>query len=87
MRKTLEIGTHSFPIVWVFFSHSIHRKKLKNLIMWEMHGFSHQFLIARENATQPIVCGEPGKLVLILSPWYGCFFPSDFHPMVCFSIC
>ena len=86
MRKTLEIGTHSFPIVWVFFSHSIHRKKLKNLIMWEMHGFSHQFLIARENATQPIVCGEPGKLVLILSPWYGCFFPSDFHPMVCFSI-
>ena len=63
---TWEFGTHSFPIVWVLFSHLIHRKKLTNLIIWEMHGFSLQFRMTQENATKPIVRGEPGKLVLIL---------------------
>ena len=35
-------------------------------IIWKMHGFPQQFLIVQENATKPIVLGEPGKLVLIL---------------------
>ena len=35
-------------------------------IIWEMHGFPHQFPIVQENATKLMVCGEPGKLVLIL---------------------
>ena len=29
-------------------------------IKWEMHGFPHQFPIVQENATKPIVWGEPG---------------------------
>ena len=37
-------------------------------IIWEMHGFSYQFPIARKNPTKPIVWGGPGKLVLILFP-------------------
>ena len=28
--------------------------------------------------TKPTVCGEPRKLVLILFPQYGCFFPMKF---------
>ena len=47
--------------------------------IWEMHAFPHQFPIVQENATKPIVWGEPGELVLILShsmgairfPFYG----------------
>ena len=35
---------------------------------WEMHGFPYQFPIVHENATKPIEWGEPGKLVLLLSP-------------------
>ena len=38
------------------------------LIIREMHGFSHQFLIVRENATKPFEWGEPGKLGLTLFP-------------------
>ena len=37
-------------------------------IIWEMHGFSHQVLIVRENATKPFEWGEPGKLGLTLFP-------------------
>ena len=47
-------------------------------IIWEMHGFPHQFLIVRENATKRIVLGEPGKLVLILFPYYGRIFSIRF---------
>ena len=36
---------------------------------------------------KPIACGEPGKLVLILFPQYGCFFPLDSHSMIYFVIC
>ena len=55
-------------------------------IIWKMHGFPHQFLIVRENATKPIVWGEPGKLVLILvlSHSMGDFSPYDSHPLVYF---
>ena len=51
-----------------------HKKKLINLIIQEMHWFSYQFPILLENATKPIVCGKPWKLVLILFLQYGCFF-------------
>ena len=107
------------------------RKKLTNVIIWEMHGFphkfpqhgkmqqnqwygeslgnwysyfshsmgaffpldsllygilyymknawvSHQFPTVKENATELIVWGEPGKSVLILFPYYGRFFPIRF---------
>ena len=47
-------------------------------IIWEMHGFPHQFLIVRENSTKLIAWGEPGKLVLILFPYYGRIFSIRF---------
>lgn len=56
----------------------IHRKKLTNLIILEMHRFSDQFLITRENATKPILWRKSGKLVLILCLLYGCFFSIGF---------
>ena len=37
-------------------------------IIWEMHGFSHQFPTVRENATKPMVWGKSERLVLILFP-------------------
>ena len=49
-----------------------------------MHEFPHQFPIVQENTTKPIVWGEPGKLVLILFPSKGDFFPLDSHPMLYF---
>ena len=49
-----------------------------------MHEIFDQFLIARENATKPIVWGEPTKFVLILFPWLGTFFPPGSNPMVYF---
>ena len=52
-------------------------------IIWEMHGFPYQFPTLRENVTKPTMRGEPGKLVLILFPQYGCLF-SIFHFMVYF---
>ena len=51
-------------------------------ITWEMLRFPHKFPIALENAAKSIELREPGKLVPILSPKYGYFLPSDFHPMV-----
>ena len=54
-------------------------------IVWEMHGFTHQFPTVQENATKPIVWGEPEKLVLILFLYgMGVFFPLDSHSMVYF---
>ena len=46
--------------------------------IWEMHGFSHKFPTAWENATKSTIWGKSGKLVLILFPWYGCFFSIRF---------
>ena len=54
------------------------RKKLTNAIIWEMHGFSHQFFRLRENATKLMVWGKSRKLILILFPQCGCFFPVGF---------
>ena len=53
-----------------------------NFITWEMLRFPHQFAIALENAKKSIKLREPGKLMFILYPKYGYFFPSDSHPMV-----
>ena len=130
MGEVWEIDAHTFPIIWVLFSHPIpiqrytssygkcmgfpinfpqygkmqqnpwYGESLGNwysyfshsmgaifqsdshpmvyLIIREMHGFSHQFLIVRENATKPTVSAEPGKLVLILFPLYGWYFPIGF---------
>ena len=43
-----------------------------------MYVFPHQFCIVQENATKPIVWVEPGKLVLLLFPQHGRFFPIRF---------
>ena len=55
-------------------------------IILEMHGFPHQFLIAREYATKSIILREPEKLVLILFPQNVYFFPiiSTFHGLLCY---
>ena len=37
-----------------------------------------------ENPLKPIVCGEPGKVVLILFHSMGAFFPLDSHPILYF---
>ena len=74
MGRTWEVGTHTVLIVWVFFSPS-NSHPMVYFIIWEMHGFSHQFPIVQENATKPIIWGGPGKLVLTIFPWYGCFCP------------
>ena len=47
-------------------------------LIWEMHGFPHQFLIVEEYAAKLIVWGENGKLVVILFPYYWHFFPIRF---------
>ena len=43
MGKVWEIGTHSFPIVWVLFPSDSH--PMVYFIIWEMHEFPHQFPI------------------------------------------
>ena len=69
---------------YLYFSHSmgaffpLDSHSMIYFIIWEMHGFPHQFLIVRENATKRIVLGEPGKLVLILFPYYGRIFSIRF---------
>ena len=51
-----------------------HRKKLTDIIIWEVHGFPHKFPTVRENAIKPMVWRKSGKLILILFPYYGWFF-------------
>ena len=145
---TVEIGTHTFPIVWVIFPHTIpilrytssygkcmgfpinfpqYRKMQQNssygeslrnwclyfshimdaffLIRFPFYGILHHMgnacvfslishnlgkdsqnhrmgkvweIGSRKYPTKPIVCGEPGKLVLILFPQYRCFFSIRF---------
>ena len=48
--------------------------------MWEMHGFSHQFLIPWENAAKFVFWEKPGISIPVFLPSYGSFcsikFPS-----------
>ena len=66
-----------------YFSHSmgayfpLDSHPMAYFIIWEMHGFPHQFLIVRENATKLIVWREQ-KLILILFPYYGRIFSIRF---------
>ena len=85
MWRTWEIGTHTFPIVWVLFfpldSHS-----MVYFVICKIHGFPFQFPIAWENALKSIELGEPRKLIPIFSLTYGYFssirFP--FYGIFCY---
>ena len=59
-RKTFEESSKSIGL--------FHRKKLTDVIIWEMHGFLHKFSTVRENATKPMVWGKSGEPILILFP-------------------
>ena len=63
-NKTLRMGWN-----WEIGTHTFH-------ILWVI--FPHAFPIVQKNATKLIVWGVPGKLVLILYPYYGRFFPIRF---------
>ena len=58
--------SYFFHSIGAFFPSDSH--PMVYFIIWEMHGFPHQFLIVRENATKLTVWDETGKLVLILFP-------------------
>ena len=79
-RQPLKNFTWSILEYFVPYTHivTLHRKRLADLIIWKMHGFSYKFPIAWENATKPIVGQETGTLVLMLFPKYGCYFS---HPI------
>ena len=68
--------SHFSHIMGDFFPYDFHPTVY--FIIWEMHGFPNQFPIVQENATKLIVWGEPGKLVLILFPYYERFFSIRF---------
>ena len=64
-------------ILWNWYSYFFHSigaflpsdfHPMVYFIIWETHGFPHQFHIVRENATKCTVWGETGKLILILFP-------------------
>ena len=64
-------------ILWNWYSYFFHSMgaflpsdshPMVYFIIWETHGFLHQFHIVRENATKSTVWGETGKLILILFP-------------------
>ena len=65
---------HHMGNAWVFssISHSMRRGRKTHQMgkAWETGSW--------ENPTKLIICGEPGKLVLILFPEYGCFSPIRF---------
>ena len=62
MGKVWEIGTHTFPIVWVLFF-PLDSHFMVYFITWEMHVFSHQLPITWEKTTKPIKWAKPGILV------------------------
>ena len=68
--------SHFYHSMGDFFPYDFHPTVY--FIIWEMHGFPNQFPIVQENATKLIVWGEPGKLVLLLFPYYGRFFSIRF---------
>ena len=77
-----ELVYHTFSIKWVLFSLNSH-PMIYTSSLCELYGFFHWMVNAWEigsweNRTKLIICGESGKWVLILFPWYGCFFPITF---------
>ena len=74
-KKNVSLNYLEYDINLVLYSSD--RKKLTNVIIWEMHGFPHKFSTVRENATKPMVWGKSGKLMLILFPkvWVRFFHP------------
>ena len=50
--RTWEIGTYTFPIVWVLFF-PLDSYFMVYFITWEMHVFSHQFPIKWEKTAKP----------------------------------
>ena len=83
MGRTQEIGTHTFPIVWVLFSHLIP-------ILWHtsLHGKCMGFPInfpQHEKIQQHPTYGEDmGNCYSYFSHSMGAFFPLDSHPLVLF---
>ena len=77
MGKVWEIDTHTFPhSMGAFFPLD---SLLYGILYYMKNAWvSHQFPTVKENATELIVWGEPGKSVLILFPYYGRFFPIRF---------
>ena len=89
--KAWEIDSHTFSIKWGFFPLDSH--PVVYFIMWEMHGFSHQFPIAREKAGKPIEWEKPGKLVhkkILQNPLYvenpGNWYSYSSHKYGCFFL-
>ena len=82
MGKAWEIDTHTFAIVWAISPHTIPilRYTTSNGKAWVSPSISHS--TGKWNKTHRR--GEPGKLVLILFPYYGRFFPLDSDFMVYF---
>ena len=80
MGKTWEIATHTFPILWVFFFLS-NSNPTVYFIIWEMHGFPHQFPIARENATKHII-GRNWEISTNTFPIVWVLFPIQFPACV-----
>ena len=64
MEKLARIQKYALPSTYL----EPNTGKSTNLIIWEIHGFCHEFHIVRENETKLTVWGEPVKLVLILLP-------------------
>ena len=93
-RRTWEIGAHTFPILRTLFSirfrlygilHHMGNACVFLLISHNMGKDSQTHRMAKvweigsgKFPTKLIECGKPGKLVLILFPQYGCFFPIRF---------
>ena len=83
VRRFWEIGTRTFPMVCVLFSHPV-------IILWytssqEMHGFSYQFLIAWKDAAKPTLWGRPGIKIPIFSQSKATFLLSYSHRMVFYT--
>ena len=78
MGEVWKIDTHIYFSLSMGAFPPLDSHPMAYFIIWEMLGFPHQLPTLRENATKLIVWGEPGKLVLIFFPWYGCFFPIRF---------
>ena len=67
MWRILEVGTHTFPMVWVLFF-SLDSHPTVYFITWEMHEISHQISHSIRKASETQRMGRPGKLVPILFP-------------------